>query len=83
MKKEIKHIKMFTAFVKCPPMWYLNPNPYSINSADSVAQKLNEMEELNGILFAWSDESNEFIPVDIRNDHLKIQDFKYIIANTL
>jgi hypothetical protein len=76
-----KQVKMFTAFERCPPYWFLSPDDIELNSGDSVTVKLHEMEELNGILFEWVDDKNEFIPVDVRNDHLKIQDFKYIIAH--
>ena len=74
---------MFVAFKKCPPIWFLNPSDSTLNSGDAVRQKLQEMKEMEGVLFGYVESKNEFIPADLRYKDCKIGDYKYIIASSL
>ena len=79
MKNKKLDYKYFFATNKVPPQWFLDPSDYAINSGDSTRAKMQELKNLDAIAFAWVDEKNEFIPLDVRNKDCKIQDYRFIL----
>lgn len=74
-------MKIYLATNETPPQWMLEPNNDTVNSPEESHRKIEQMDALNIVPFAWIDEKKKFAPLKAykKGHKPKIQDFQIII----
>jgi hypothetical protein len=74
-------MKIYLATNETPPAWMFKPNDDYVNSKEESVKRIQELDALNAVPFAWIEETKRFQPLKSfeKGKKPKIQDFDVII----